>query len=98
MTRSDTAEDNRLMSTGTNEHRNPQLASCFSTAWASVISTFCTGLVSGAAGGLLLGATAVVIIQSLELLDKNKLHVDQLLNFMTVKGVEQLKSLLVLQV
>ena len=37
-----------------------------------VISIFCIGLVSGAAGGLLLGATAVVLLQSLELLADNR--------------------------
>ncbi|XP_056897564.1 uncharacterized protein LOC130530418 isoform X2 [Takifugu flavidus] len=45
---------------------------------ASVISIFCIGLLSGAAGGLLLGATAVVMIQALELLLEDKLLMEQL--------------------
>lgn len=49
-----------------------------SSGLASVISIFSIGLVSGAAGGLLLGATAVVVLQSLELLDDNRLLMDQL--------------------
>ena len=44
---------------------------------ASVISILCIGLVPGAAGGLLLGATAVVLLQSLELLADNKPLMDQ---------------------
>ncbi|KAK2899664.1 hypothetical protein Q8A73_012793 [Channa argus] len=80
------AEDNRAMSTGRGEPRNPQLPSCFSTDLASVIATFCIGMVLGALGGLLLGTTAVVLIQSLELLDKNTMLVDQLLNYTIVKG------------
>lgn len=45
---------------------------------ASVISIFGIGLLSGAAGGLLLGATAVVMIQALELLLEDKLLMEQL--------------------
>ena len=53
-----------------------------SSGLASVISIFCIGLVSGAAGGLLLGATAVVLLQSLELLADNRTLNDQLEKFM----------------
>ncbi|XP_029690391.1 uncharacterized protein isoform X3 [Takifugu rubripes] len=49
-----------------------------STGVASVIAIFCIGLLSGAAGGLLLGATAVVMIQALELLLEDKLLMEQL--------------------
>ena len=50
---------------------------CLSSGLAAVISTFCIGLVSGAAGGLLLGRTAVVLHQSLELLADNKLLMEE---------------------
>ncbi|XP_030277901.1 uncharacterized protein LOC115584551 isoform X2 [Sparus aurata] len=46
--------------------------------WASFFSFFWTCLLSGAAGGLLLGVTAVVVLQSLELLADNKLLMDTL--------------------
>lgn len=45
---------------------------------ASVISIFGIELLSGAAGGLLLGATAVVMIQALELLLEDKFLMEQL--------------------
>lgn len=48
---------------------------------ASVISIFGIGLLSGAAGGLLLGATAVVMIQALELLLEDTLLMEQLENY-----------------
>ncbi|XP_040920812.1 uncharacterized protein LOC121199884 isoform X2 [Toxotes jaculatrix] len=60
---------------------NLRLASIFSSGLASAISIFFIGLVSGAAGGLLLGATAVVVLQSLELLADNRLLMDQLENY-----------------
>lgn len=44
----------------------------------SAISIFSIGLVSGLVSGLLLGATAVVALQSLELLVDNRLLMDQL--------------------
>ncbi|KAM7404291.1 hypothetical protein PAMP_011654 [Pampus punctatissimus] len=47
----------------------------------SVIVTCCIGLVSGAAGGQLLGTTAVAVLQSLELLAENRLLMDQLGNY-----------------
>ncbi|XP_040920829.1 uncharacterized protein LOC121199884 isoform X4 [Toxotes jaculatrix] len=62
-------------------NRGIRLPSCVSSGLASVISIFCIGLVSGAAGGLLLGATAVVVLQSLELLADNRLLMDQLENY-----------------
>lgn len=45
---------------------------------ASVVAIFAIGLLSGAAGGLLLGATAVVMIQALELLLGDKPLMGQL--------------------
>ncbi|XP_026200276.1 uncharacterized protein LOC113151579 [Anabas testudineus] len=66
-------------------NRGPRLLSCFS-GLASLISTLLIGLLSGAVGGLLLGAMAVVVLQSLELLDENKLLMEKLENHITVKG------------
>ena len=49
----------------------------------SVVSRFCIGLVSGAAGGLLLGTTAVVLLQSLERLADNSTLINQLEKYLT---------------
>ncbi|XP_076597939.1 uncharacterized protein LOC143327471 [Chaetodon auriga] len=62
----------------TRVNRHITLPTCVSSGLASVISIFCVGLLSGGAGGLLLGATAVVALQSLELLADNSLLMDQL--------------------
>lgn len=51
---------------------------------AFVISIFGIGLMSGAAGGLLLGATAVVMIQALELLLEDKLLMEHLYTMYTM--------------
>lgn len=51
---------------------------CLSPGPASVIPIFGIGLYSGAAGGLLLGATAVVMIQALELPLRDKPLMEQL--------------------
>ncbi|XP_051280939.1 uncharacterized protein LOC127377259 [Dicentrarchus labrax] len=59
-------------------NRHIPLPACVNSGLASAVSIFCIGLVSGAAGGLLLGATAVVVLQSLELLAENRLLMEQL--------------------
>ncbi|XP_036961549.1 uncharacterized protein LOC119023592 [Acanthopagrus latus] len=59
-------------------NRCNRLLSYITSGPAPFLSIFCIGLVSGAAGGLLLGATAVVLLQSLELLADNKLLMDTL--------------------
>ncbi|KAM3617712.1 uncharacterized protein V6R79_010159 [Siganus canaliculatus] len=55
-----------------------RLPSCVTSRWASLTSLFFIGLESGAAGGLLLGTTAVIVLQSLELLAENRGLLDQL--------------------
>lgn len=62
----------------TRVNRHITLPTCVTSGLASVNSIFCVGLLSGGAGGLLLGATAVVVLQSLELLADNSLLMDQL--------------------
>ncbi|XP_030279578.1 uncharacterized protein LOC115585385 [Sparus aurata] len=77
------AEDNRRVNRGT-EHRQPITLPAFVTSdLASVVSIFCFGVVSGAAGGLLLGATAVVLLQSLELLANHSTLIDELGQYLT---------------
>ncbi|XP_019128098.2 uncharacterized protein LOC104929896 [Larimichthys crocea] len=66
-----TADNRRVNSTIT-------LPARVSSGLAAVVSVFCIGLVSGAAGGLLLGGTAVITLQSLELLADNRLLMNQL--------------------
>nr|XP_046254106.1 uncharacterized protein LOC124063975 isoform X2 [Scatophagus argus] len=56
---------------------------CVTSRLASLLSIFCFGLVSGAPGGLLLGGTAVVVLQSLELLSDNRVLMDQLEKYTT---------------
>ncbi|XP_058499181.1 uncharacterized protein LOC131468685 isoform X1 [Solea solea] len=63
------------------DNRNVSLPSCASSTFASAVATFFIGLLFGAAGGLLLGTTAVVVVQSLELLADNRLLMDQLENY-----------------
>ncbi|XP_027144336.1 uncharacterized protein LOC113747714 [Larimichthys crocea] len=82
MDQSDADQLNPLMSRvpedNSRDNRPFPLPACVSSGLAAVISVFCIGLVSGAAGGLLLGATAVVMLQSLELLADNRLFMEQL--------------------
>ncbi|KAG7520756.1 hypothetical protein JOB18_035796 [Solea senegalensis] len=63
------------------DNRNVSLPSCASSTFASAVATFFIGLFYGAAGGLLLGTTAVVVAQSLELLADSRLLMDQLENY-----------------
>ncbi|XP_036961009.1 uncharacterized protein LOC119023292 isoform X2 [Acanthopagrus latus] len=58
-------------------NRSVRLLSFLTSVVPSAISILCIGLVLGAAGGLLLGATAVVLLQSLELLADNSTLTDQ---------------------
>ncbi|XP_071331598.1 uncharacterized protein [Trachinotus anak] len=82
MDRSDTGEMNLHSPNATVVHseinRGLRLPSFFHSGLASAIGAFCIGLLSGAVGGLLLGGTAVVVLQSLELLADNRLLMDQL--------------------
>ncbi|XP_071331596.1 uncharacterized protein [Trachinotus anak] len=85
MDQSDTDQPNQQMPRVTEDcsrvNRSIRLPSCVTSGLASAIGAFCIGLLSGAAGGLLLGGTAVVVLQSLELLADNRLLVDQLENY-----------------
>ncbi|XP_028265273.1 uncharacterized protein LOC114438258 [Parambassis ranga] len=65
----------------TRTNRGLQLPSCFSSWPASALSVFCIGLVSGAVGGLLLGETAVIELESLEILADNRLLMEELENY-----------------
>lgn len=56
---------------------------------APITSLFSIGLVSGVAGGLLLGATAVVMLQSLELLTDNRPLVDPWEQYLTNRSLER---------
>ncbi|XP_051281828.1 uncharacterized protein LOC127377733 isoform X1 [Dicentrarchus labrax] len=83
MDRSDTDQLNIQMIPVTEDNswvnnRHIPLPACVNSGLASAVSIFCIGLVSGAAGGLLLGVTAVGVLQSLELLAENRLLMEQL--------------------
>ncbi|XP_071331602.1 uncharacterized protein [Trachinotus anak] len=82
MDQSDTDQPNQQMPRVTEDcsrvNRSIRLPSCVTSGLASAIGAFCIGLLSGAAGGLLLGGTAVVVLRSLELLADNRLLMDQL--------------------
>ncbi|RVE70168.1 hypothetical protein OJAV_G00061750 [Oryzias javanicus] len=62
----------------TRPSRRLHLPSCFHGCLSSVISIFCVGMVSAAAGGQLLGRTAVVLLTSLELLVNNTSVMDNM--------------------
>ncbi|XP_029027887.2 uncharacterized protein LOC114868450 isoform X1 [Betta splendens] len=96
MKASDAGDVKCLMSTVTEENnrmsRSSGRPSCSSSGPASAVASFLVGLLSGAAGGLLLGATAVVVLQALELLDGNQLLVEKLHDFMAVRGANASQS------
>nr|XP_046253562.1 uncharacterized protein LOC124063694 isoform X5 [Scatophagus argus] len=89
MDRSDTDELNIQMPPVAEDNsrinRNITPPACGTSGLASVLSIFCFGLVSGAPGGLLLGGTAVVVLQSLELLSDNRVLMDQLEKYITAE-------------
>ncbi|XP_027144080.1 uncharacterized protein LOC109141601 isoform X2 [Larimichthys crocea] len=68
----------RVPEDNSRDNRPFPLPACVSSGLAEVLVVFCIGLLSGAAGGLLLGGTAVVTLQSLELLADNRLLMEQL--------------------
>ncbi|KAF7210335.1 putative LOC107391326-like protein [Nothobranchius furzeri] len=73
----DTEESTRI-------NRRWQPPRFFSSRLASVVSIFFIGLVGGFPGGLLLGQTAVTLLQSLELLTSNNFLMNQLGKLLTI--------------
>ncbi|XP_055369644.1 uncharacterized protein LOC114868450 isoform X4 [Betta splendens] len=92
MKASDAGDVKCLMSAVTEENNRMSRSSGRPSCSSSAVASFLVGLLSGAAGGLLLGATAVVVLQALELLDGNQLLVEKLHDFMAVRGANASQS------